>query len=116
MHVEQQRQLMMRERQQKQATAAALAATSLTSTTPSIADSTRTPSAASPGVPGNSQQQQGSKRQLTLTVSTLQSYASGTPFSPNTIDGQRKNTKKSIFCKIARNKYYCVKVLLNRFL
>ena len=71
MHVEHQRQLMMREKQQKQATAAALAATSSTSTTPSAADSTRTPSAASPGVPGNSQQQQGSKRQLTLTVSTL---------------------------------------------
>lgn len=67
MHVEHQRQLMMREKQQKQAAAAALAATSSTSTTPSAADSTRTPSAASPGVPGNSQQQQGSKRQLTLT-------------------------------------------------
>lgn len=67
MHVEQQRQLMMRERQQKQAAAAALASSSSTSTAPSAADSTRTPPTASAGVPGSSQQQQGNKRQLTLT-------------------------------------------------
>jgi len=71
MHVEHQRQLMMKERQQKQAAAAAMASSSSTSTAPSVADSTRTPSLVPPGVAGNSQQQQGNKRQLTLTVSAM---------------------------------------------
>ncbi|XP_068732980.1 negative elongation factor A-like isoform X2 [Montipora capricornis] len=68
MHVEQQRQIMMRERQQKQAAAVALAASSAASTAPSSVDASKTPSAVpTSATPGSSQQQQGNKRQLALT-------------------------------------------------
>ena len=71
MHVEQQRQIMMRERQQKQAAAVALAASSAASRAPSSVDASKTPSAVpTSATPGSSQQQQGNKRHLALTVGT----------------------------------------------
>ena len=57
---------MMRERHQKQATASSAA-----STAPSSVDVSKTASAVpTSATPGSSQQQQGNKRQLTLTVCT----------------------------------------------